>query len=373
MVTLDTAADVQSLLRYIREFIHHPRRLDPLLKDKPGWNMLASAMDVVSDTEWAITSYEHCGYADKGMLYLVLYGLLQAMYVQQDGLENLVRALEGNEQYKIVSEPEAAFIRGVRHDTIGHPTKQGSIKPRKDGRAGEQISHAIVQHALHKEGFTLLRASNLTGTQFVDYRTETLIAQNRALAVRVLTRTKKKLEDIEMEHRKAFKGEKLASIFPGQMGYYFEKIHAAIHSPSYGNGPMGEIGLQMVGDAFTGFKAALDKRGILNESSHIHYELDETEYPLVELGLYFKGAGILTDARAASIFAHFAQHKMKELLGIAEEIDSEYENDLVVEGRHPSRTGEVMSEVRIMVSGVGEISDLMRPGDECEPPKKDNT
>jgi hypothetical protein len=35
------------------DFIHHPRRLDPLLKDKPAWNMLTSAMDVVSDTEWS--------------------------------------------------------------------------------------------------------------------------------------------------------------------------------------------------------------------------------------------------------------------------------------------------------------------------------
>ncbi len=36
-----------------RDFIHHPRRLDPFLKDKPAWNTLASAMDVVSDTEWS--------------------------------------------------------------------------------------------------------------------------------------------------------------------------------------------------------------------------------------------------------------------------------------------------------------------------------
>lgn len=373
MITVDAAADVQSLLCYIREFIQHPRRLDPLLKDKPGWNMLASAMDVVSDTEWAITSYEHGDYADKGMLYLVLYGLLQAMYVQQDGLENLVRALGGSEQYKIESEPEAAFIRSIRHNAVGHPTKQGSTKPKKDGRAGEQISHAIVQHSLHKNGFTLLRESNLTGTQFIDYRTETLIAENRTLAVRVLARTKKKLEDIEMEHRNAFKGEKLASIFPGQMGYFFEKIRAAIHSPSYGNSPMGEFGLQMVATVLAGFRAALDKRGVLNESSNIQYELAETEYPLAELGLYFKAEGSLTDARAASIFAHFAQNKMKELLRIAEDIDSEYEGDLVAEGNDPSRTREVMTEVKVIVSGVGESHDFLPASDECEPLKNDQT
>lgn len=194
-----------------------------------------------------------------------------------------------------------------------------------------------MQHALRKEGFTLSRASNLRDIRFIDYRTETLIAQNRALAVRVLTRTKKKLEDIEMEHRKVFKGEKLVSIFPSQMDYYFEKIYAAINNPSCGRGPMGEIGLQMIANTFTGFKAALDKRGILNESSDMHYELDEAEYPLIELGHYFKGGGLLTDPRAALIFAHFAHHKMKELLRIAEEIDAEYEGDLAIEaGGGPS-------------------------------------
>jgi hypothetical protein len=352
MAILNAAADVQELLSSIREFIHHPRRLDPLLRDKPAWNMLACAMDVVSDTEWAITSYERGEYADKGMLYLVLYGLLQAMYVQQDALQNLVRALEGNDQYKIANEPEAELIRRVRHDTIGHPTKQGGIKAKKDGGAGEQISHSIVQHALNKEGFTLLRASNLTASQFIDYRSEMLIAQNRAVTARVLTQTKKRLEDIEMEHRKTFKGEKLISIFPSQMGYYFEKIYAAIHNPSYGHGPMGEFGLQTVIDTFTTFKAALDKRGILNESSHIHYELDETEYPLVQLSQYFKGAGLLTDPRAASIFAHFAQHKMKELLRIAEEIDCEYEGDLAAEGDEPAHIGAGTSEIRVTISGV---------------------
>jgi hypothetical protein len=294
MPTLSAAADIQGLLSSIRDFIQHPRRLDPLLRDKPGWNVLASAMDVVSDTESAITSYELCDYTDKGTLYLVLYGLLQAMYVQQDGLENLVRVLEGNEQYRIETEPEAEFIRRVRHNAVGHPTKQGGTKPRKDGQPGEQISHAIVQHALHKEGFTLLRASNLKDTKFIDYRTEDLIAQNRALAVRVLTRTKKKLEDIEMEHRQAFKGEKLVSLFPTTLGYFFEKVYAAIHNPSYGNRPMGELCLQSIVTAFASFKSALDKRGILNESSNIHYELDEVEYPLIELGRYFSGSGLGT-------------------------------------------------------------------------------
>lgn len=80
-----------------------------------------------------------------------------------------------------------------------------------------------MQHALRKEGFTLMRTSNPINTQFIPYLTESLIAQNRALVLRVLARTKKNLEDIEMEHRNIFKGEKLVSCLPPQLGYYFEK------------------------------------------------------------------------------------------------------------------------------------------------------
>src|SRR6266496_2067880 len=100
-MSLESAENIQNLLTFIRDFIQHPRRLDPLLKNKPAWNMLASAMDVISDTEWAIATFESLDVSDKGMLYLVIYGLLQALYVQQDALENLVRALDGADSYKI--------------------------------------------------------------------------------------------------------------------------------------------------------------------------------------------------------------------------------------------------------------------------------
>jgi len=260
--------------------------------------MAASAMDVISDTEWAITSYEGGHFSDKGLVYLVLYGLLQAMYVQQDGLENLVRALERNELYKIDSEPEAGRIRQVRHDTIGHPTRQGGVKPRRDGRPGEQISHTIVQHSLRKEGFTLARYSNLTGSRFVNYETATLIATNRLLTIRGLKRIKRYLGEMEMQHREQYRGKVIVDLFPAQIGYYFEKVFEAINNPSHGNQNINEIGLRMISEAFSNFKQSLAVRGVLNDVSAIRYELDETEYPLQELTLYFSRQGTLSDKRA---------------------------------------------------------------------------
>ena len=116
--------------------------------------MLTAAMDVVSDTESAIVSYARANSEHKGTLYLVIYGLLQAMYLQQDALRNMVHALEGSEVYKLDTEPEAMWIRQIRNDSVGHPTKQGTTKPRKDGaseRADLPFNRAAfdAQGALH--------------------------------------------------------------------------------------------------------------------------------------------------------------------------------------------------------------------------------
>jgi hypothetical protein len=51
-------SDIHELRDKVRMFLQHPRRLGPLLKDKPNWNILVSAFDIVTDTEMAIETYE---------------------------------------------------------------------------------------------------------------------------------------------------------------------------------------------------------------------------------------------------------------------------------------------------------------------------
>ena len=133
-----------------------------------------------------------------------------------------------------------------------------------------------------------------------------------------------------MEHRASFRNEKLASIFHPTMGYQFEKVFEGINSPSYGRHPYGQMSLNAVVKYFNDFKTALEKRGILNDSGHINYYLDEAEYALTELTNYYNGTGLLTDKRAALIFNHFAEHKMRELERIAKEIDEEYDEEIPI-------------------------------------------
>lgn len=122
---------VSEIRSRIRDFIQHPRRLNPRLQDAPNWNMLASSFDTVADTEMAIETYEAMAdVRDVGAHYLAIYGILQCLYVQQDAVQSMVRAFEPKalSVYKIESEPEANEIREIRNKATGHPTDRRSKK-----------------------------------------------------------------------------------------------------------------------------------------------------------------------------------------------------------------------------------------------------
>jgi hypothetical protein len=254
---------------------------------------------------------------------LHIYGLLQALYVQQDAIESMVRALEPNavRQYRIEQEPEAQEVRRVRNKAIGHPTKDGDARNSKDGK---QMAHHIVQHSMRKGGFTLLTAFQDGDYTFTDYSIPELIDKNRTAAARVLQGIMDKLEAAEMEYRKVFKDEKLADIFPETLGYYFEKIYSGTDEPQSADGVFAKMHVDLIAHQVQTLRQALDKRGLLNKSSNYEYELAEVEYPITQLQQYFEGEGSLKDHRTADIFVFFVRDRIQKLEKMAQELDTEY-------------------------------------------------
>ena len=287
--------------------------------------MLASAFDTVADTEMAIETYEAMEQEDdRRLYYLAIYGLLQAMYVQQDAVEAMMWAFEPNAEprYKIENEPDAVEVREVRNKAIGHPTKDGDIKSKK--KPGVQMSYHIVQRSIHKGGFTVLTAYANRDSTFTPYSIPDLILKNRTAVARVLQRIYDKLQAAEMGHRQSFRDEKLAAIFPEMLSYYFEKIFSGTRTPRGDRGEFAKIHVPLIAEVVREFRQALEKRGLLNSSSNYEYYLAEVEYPIQELLLYFEGEGSLKNAQSADIFVYFVREHMDKLRAMAEELDEEY-------------------------------------------------
>ena len=101
-------------IKEIRDLINSPRKQKELLKNNPLWLMLCSCMDTIQDTEAALESYltEDMDNSQRGKNYLNTYGALQALFVQQDAVENLHEALD----IPYVEDSSLEQIREIRNN-----------------------------------------------------------------------------------------------------------------------------------------------------------------------------------------------------------------------------------------------------------------
>ena len=82
-------------IKEIRDLINRPRKQNMLLQDSTLWLMLCSCMDTIQDTETALESFltKDNDSSDTGSKYLLVYGALQALFIQQEAVKNLHASL----------------------------------------------------------------------------------------------------------------------------------------------------------------------------------------------------------------------------------------------------------------------------------------
>lgn len=298
----------------IREIINSPRKQHALLQNHATWYMLCSCLDTIGDTELCLDAFlgKDADRSDYGSKYLYVYGVLQALFVQQDAIQNLTQAL----QISYNPDPLLVQIREIRNDSIGHPTKRGG----GTGRAFNFISRVT----LGPHGFDLMTAyPDGSTSHFKHVNIPDLIAEQRDVLVKVLDDVIKTLRSEEMEHRRKFVDEKLADAFPPTLHYHFGKIFEGIHRPEYAE--LGGVNVKFILQCVEQFKTGLQKREILEAYDSVTYTLELLDYPLQELRAYFHNSSQShLNEKDAYIFAYFARKQMDELLELAKELDDEY-------------------------------------------------
>lgn len=304
---------VSEIEQEIRDLVNRPRRRFNIQRDSAAFNKICSSLDVVGDTELAFEAYlksdEHSSFGER---YLAVYGVLQALFIQQDAVKHLHDALN----LKYEAHPALRRIREVRNEASGHPTEV--VRKKK-----ATFNH-ISRMSLDKHGFTLLTTGADSDAKLKDVNVLELIYSQRNCLTRALTALVAKLQEEEMEHRKKFRNEKLVDAFPQSLGYIYEKIAEAIDGkPSLWNGA---ALVDSIIKAIETFNTALDSRGIREAyDDSVGQELRTVEYPLAELHRYFSNPEeSKLNGQDANIFLFFIKGGVEKLVRIAEEIDEEY-------------------------------------------------
>lgn len=302
-------------IQIIRDLINKTLIKSPLLKNGALWDQLCSCLDVIEDSEFAIDAYFDREPGENiGEFYLNVYGLLQALYIQQDAVFHLCESLsipETKENY-----PRLKEIRNVRNASSGHPTKKRTKKQRS--------YHHISQSTLKPDGFQLASFFGNGTLKFEDISIPALIADQRTCISEIFTLVIGELQQKEKTHKEMFKMEKLASFFPATLGYAFEKVFDGTLEIKHD--PRGEMGLHEIKQAFQNFREALAKRGVTHDG--VKYVCELIEYPLAELEAFFQnvrnGKELNINEKTAFIFAYFVKEQVDELISMAKEIDEDY-------------------------------------------------
>lgn len=305
---LTNPPSISSLETEIRDFINRPRTQDSLLADWASWNVLCSALDVIGDTELALGSYLKWEQrADEGEKYLLVYGALQVMEVQQDAVRYVCETLAVD-----YSRPkELDQIRIIRNDAIGHAMR---------GKEEKTVKSSFIQRSdLTQKSFTLLTVfSDRRDYRHRQISIVELADVQRAFLTETLQSVVCKLRNDEMIHREQHKHDLLQDLFPKTLGYLFTKIDEM----SDISGPC----LREVQERLLRFRDALVSRNEWRKDSGVTYDFELAEYAAGELECFFYPGQQpkRLNARDARIFVTFLKARIEELRAIAKEIDDEY-------------------------------------------------
>jgi len=240
---------IENLCVKIRKLCNHPWKREVIFQDKIKWNKLWTSLDAIEDSQKAINDYSKLSEFDankKGYLYI--YGIMQALTIQQDALKNLSGALfEEKIDFKI-DFPELYKIKEFRNNSIGHPTNRGNDKS----------FHFIGRSSIKKSGFTLLSYFPKTGEKniVIDINIlECIKIQNKLISEK-LKETMNNLKTDFDNHRNKFKGNQLIDLIPPTNDYHFSKLYENIER----NYDLVELNFNMVKDIYEELKKGIIER-----------------------------------------------------------------------------------------------------------------
>jgi hypothetical protein len=340
---------MRELSMWIRDYGHDARQLPRLSADRFIWHQLWTAMDVIDDVDSAMTAYlDHEFPDDVGEKYLRFYGALQALFIQQDALLDLIRAIHPAKN--IVLNDVLKDIREARTASIGHPTQMR--------RKGVLSAHGIARNSMCKDGFELLSYPQKDGNIFQYVPVRELIEKQRVEVTRILSEVVEDLRAQEEVHRARFREVKLMAVF-SQVSYAFEKIFEEIRRNSAK--VLSSWAVEHLRKSLDEFGLLLKARGLdVDSYDSIEYLYDQIEHALTELTKFVRNEqSEISSNKSAVVFAKALQSYFNELQQIAKEIDQEYASppEPVVQPEHPD--GHMV--VTITAVGKQQVAQTLRP------------
>ncbi len=270
----------------------------------------------MGDTSEAIADYSNHSSDERGRNYFVTYGVLHALYLQQDAAFWLCKSLniQPVASFKTPGRwartiPALAAAREARNNSIGHPVRRDV--------GGPLASFFLVQSSLGAEGFQLIEAEG-GNRRFIYINVHQLVEGQLAVVAILLDDAARQLQQADIVHKRQFMDEKLVTTFE-RLQYSVSKLGAITDSDQR---LMMPHDVNHIREGLARFRAALATRGE-------PFETDlEWSYAMLHRALKVLDDHVLGTAYAdpdlAEVAARFVYYELEHLRAYAQAVDDDY-------------------------------------------------
>jgi hypothetical protein len=257
-------------------------------RDQSRWRMFYGATDALLDASTAASAFGDAVQSDPAIDLLVCYGFLQAIYIEQDAVLTLARAV-GIEKWHPNDNPKLKEIRDLRNRLTGHPAIAGEkSKPKR-------LSSAIIS-------YDRVRPNSFVGSiyfedgfqQVVVSVTDILNDNETQLRLQML-----EVERVMDEQERKFRMEQSKRLLSIEFGQGFDYLLQRLHCDLNDDGRLGqaEAHLKMICEKLNRLREDLHDRGFATKATD--YDFDRI----------FAGLGILNSVMAREKHVEADQHK----------------------------------------------------------------
>jgi hypothetical protein len=231
--------------------------------DRSKRRMFYGATDALSDTSHAAGNYEHAVTSNMGSNLLACYGFLQSLYIQQDAVITLSRAVGLN--WHPNNNERLKQIRDARNRLTGHPALAGEREnPRR-------LSSAIIAYDdITQLGFRG-HVYYEDGSEEIKVDVAAFRKDNEELLSLQMQAVERKMDEQESEFRNTEASNPLSSVFTNHFSYLMQRLSCDL--TDVGRIGQAQVHAQMVRESMTAFQNELTTRGFASEGTSYHFRL----------------------------------------------------------------------------------------------------
>lgn len=227
--------------------------------DQAKWRLFFGATDALLDTQFALSDIERGIPPDRKHAILACYGFLQALYIQQDAVKLIWRALDI--PGAPLADERVQKVRELRNRIAGHPARAETPGP------GKRPSSAIINlHDIDPAiGFKAVIYYD-DDMDVIDVSFAELLKENSAGLLESLLKAEHVMVERETAFRKLERETPLTAKFESGLGYTLEKLRCGPDDSRR------DMAIRMLRTSIDELEALLKARNFLYDASEYHID-----------------------------------------------------------------------------------------------------